>query len=257
MDGVNKTLYIPLYGKAYVSRKGLFLRDPKAEEIWVKEGFPLKGKAASKWLAYHMGIRSAVFDCWLEEKLKEHPDAVVLHLGCGMDSRICRVSGKYSMWYDIDFPAVIQERKRYFRERNDYKMIPSDVRCVDWSALVSENQCVLIVMEGISMYLTGEELHGLTGQFRKYFTHCHLLMDCYTEFGARVSKYKNPINEVGVTQVYGMDEPGSLPLELVAEHDLTPMEYIRQLSGMERIIFQKLFAGKFARKIYRLYELKK
>ena len=34
MDSVNKTLYIPLYGKALVSQKGLFLRDPKAEEIW-------------------------------------------------------------------------------------------------------------------------------------------------------------------------------------------------------------------------------
>ena len=42
MDSVNKTLYIPLYGKALVSREGLFLHDPKAEEIWTKEGFPLK-----------------------------------------------------------------------------------------------------------------------------------------------------------------------------------------------------------------------
>ena len=41
MDGVNRTLYIPLYGKAYVSRKGLFLDDAKAEEIWEKEGFEL------------------------------------------------------------------------------------------------------------------------------------------------------------------------------------------------------------------------
>ena len=62
MDNVNKTLYIPLYGKALVSQKGLFLHDPKAEEIWAKEGFPLKGKSASQWLAYYMGMRAAVFD---------------------------------------------------------------------------------------------------------------------------------------------------------------------------------------------------
>ena len=52
MDSVNKTLYIPLYGKAYVSRKGIILSDPKAEEIWQAEGFTLKGTSASKWLAY-------------------------------------------------------------------------------------------------------------------------------------------------------------------------------------------------------------
>ena len=44
MNNVNKTLYIPLYGKSYVSKKGIILDDKKAEEIWEKEGFPLKGR---------------------------------------------------------------------------------------------------------------------------------------------------------------------------------------------------------------------
>lgn len=39
MDGVNKTLYIPLYGKAFVSKRGLLLRDQKAEEIWAARDF--------------------------------------------------------------------------------------------------------------------------------------------------------------------------------------------------------------------------
>ena len=69
MNNVNKTLYIPLYGKSYVSKKGILLHDPKAEEIWAAEGFKIRGKSASKWLAYYMGMRSAVFDCWLKEKM--------------------------------------------------------------------------------------------------------------------------------------------------------------------------------------------
>ena len=76
MNNVNKTLYIPLYGKSYVSKKGLFLDDKKAEEIWEKEGFALKGKSKSKWLAYYMGIRSAVFDEWVKMRLMEDPSAV-------------------------------------------------------------------------------------------------------------------------------------------------------------------------------------
>ena len=88
MNSVNKTLYIPLYGKSYISKRNLILQDPKAEEIWAAEGFALKGKSASKWLAYYMGMRAAVFDCWLKERMEETPDAVVLHLGCGMDSKI-------------------------------------------------------------------------------------------------------------------------------------------------------------------------
>ena len=48
MNGVNKTLYIPLYGKSYVSRKNIIIRDKKAEEIWGAAGFSLKGKAKSR-----------------------------------------------------------------------------------------------------------------------------------------------------------------------------------------------------------------
>ncbi len=91
MNSVNKTLFIPLYGKACVSRAGIILHDPKAEEIWAAESFPLRGKAKSKWLAYYMGMRAAVFDRWAAEGIASTPDALVLHMGCGMDTRVLRV----------------------------------------------------------------------------------------------------------------------------------------------------------------------
>ena len=90
MNNVNKTLYIPLYGKAYVSQLGVILNDHKAEEIWNKEGFELKGKAKSKWLAYYMAMRTKVIDDFVNEEIKKHPNAIVLHLGCGLDSRCLR-----------------------------------------------------------------------------------------------------------------------------------------------------------------------
>ena len=105
MNSVNKTLYIPLYGKAYVSRKGIILQDKKAEEIWAAEGFSLKGKSTSKWLAYYMGMRAAVFDHWAAAQTGD----IVLHIGCGMDSRAERVGGDRP-WYDMDFAEVIAEQ---------------------------------------------------------------------------------------------------------------------------------------------------
>ena len=91
MNEVNKTLYIPLYGKSEVSRKGLILRDPDAERIWAAEGFPVRGKSRSKWLAYNMAMRARVFDDWTARMLAENRDALVLHIGCGLDSRCRRV----------------------------------------------------------------------------------------------------------------------------------------------------------------------
>ena len=260
MDNVNKTLYIPLYGKAFVSKRGLFLKDKKAEEIWAAEAFPLKGKSKSKWLAYYMGIRSAVFDEWLKEQMEIAEDALVLHLGCGMDSRILRVGNGTHKWYDIDFPEVIRERSRYFQETDSYTMLSADVRQPDWLQAIPQGSRAVIVMEGISMYLNNDELKKLLQQLSEHFGEVSLLMDCYSNLAAKLSKYKNPINDVGVSTVYGLDDP-ALPansrLTFVKEHDMTPQRYIEQLHGMEKNIFRKLYAGNISRKLYHLWEYRK
>ena len=258
MDSVNKTLYIPLYGKAYVSRKGILLQDPWAEEIWQKEGFPLKGKSASKWLAYHMGMRAAVFDNWVRGQMAAWPGAAVLHLGCGLDSRCLRVEPEGRLWFDMDFPEVIRERHKYYREENGYRMLGADLREKPWRQAVPAGERAIVVMEGLSMYFRPEELTELLKALKSHFSEVRVLMDVYSTFGARMSKYKNPINDVGVTRVYGMDDPRGLAEETgvryVAEHAMTPLTMIAELAPAERVVFSNLYAGSFARKIYRIYE---
>ena len=85
-------------------------------------------------------------------------------------------------------------------------------------------------------------------------------MDIYTEFAAKASKYKNPINDVGVTKVYGVESAEKLAqygFKFVQEHSLTPQSLISELSKSEQRMFKTVFAGSFAKKIYRLYEYEK
>lgn len=259
MKNVSKTMYIPLYGKAYVSRKNIILNDPTAEAIWAQEGFPLRGKAKSKWLAYSMGMRSKVFDRWVQQKIEEQPDAVVLHIGCGMDSRAFRVkTSSECCWIDVDFPDVIEERKRYYQESETYRMMTGDARETGWIKALPEANTAIVVLEGLTMYLTPAELKQMLAALQEHFSQLHILMDCYTSLGAKASKYKNPINTVGVNQTYGMDDPAALAKEtgftFVKEHEMAPENLITELQKMEQIVFRKLFAGRFAKAIYRMYE---
>lgn len=261
MNNVNKTLYIPLYGKAFVSRKNIILHDSKAEDIWEKEGFELKGKSKSKWLAYYMAMRSAIYDEWVKQEIENNSNAIVLHIGCGMDSRNTRVAAKDTHWYDIDFPDVIQERRKYYAETNFYHMLPADMRSMEWKNSIERNKDAIIILEGVSMYFQPKELTALLSNLCQHFHSVKLLMDCYTERAAKASKYKNPINDVGVTVVYGYDAPQELAeksgLLFEREHDMTPQKYIDELHGTDRIIFKHLFAGKIAKSMYRMYEFKK
>ena len=261
MNEVNKTLYIPLYGKSKVSRQGIILQDPTAEKIWEEEGFPIHGRSASKWLAYNMAMRARVFDNWTGRMLRKNADALVLHIGCGLDSRCKRVKHPHAEWIDCDLPEVIEVRRKYYTEAEHYHMMALDASDPEQVRALPDSDIAVIVMEGLSMYLTTQELRGFLQALREKYAKLHVLMDVYTEFGARASKFKNPVNDVGVTTLYGIDDLetviGDLGIRLVREHTFTPAALVKELKPSERVIFRLLFTGRIYRKIYRLYELEK
>ena len=108
------------------------------------------------------------------------------------------------------------------------------------------------------MYLTPEERLSLLNRLSAHFSEVRLLLDSYTLFAARATKYKHPINDVGVTQVYGFDDPRELEngtgLAFFREHDMNPAHLVGQLPRKDRRIYRLVYGGKMAKKIYRLYE---
>ena len=259
MNEVNKTLFIPLYGKAQVSKKEIIISDSKAEEIWSKEEFRIKGKAKSKWLTYYMAMRARVFDDWTNSMLRKNKNALVLHIGCGLDSRVLRINEEYSDWIDADFSDVIAQRKNYFEETTKYSMAVVDARNPEDIRKLPDCSEVIVILEGISMYLTNDELKELFCVLQKKYPTVHILLDVYTIFAAKASKYKNPVNEVGVTKLYGVDNIEQLisgtGLKYKAEHSFTPKALVDELKGFEKAFFKAIFSERFTKKIYRLHEL--
>ncbi len=259
MDSVNKTLYIPLYGKSLVSNMGIILKDETAEYICSKENIKVGRRSRNKFLAYFMAMRAKVFDRYLSEKISsEKGEICVLHLGCGLDSRNIRVESCGISWYDVDLPEVITERKKYFTENDNYKMIPSDIRDKRFLDEIQDKDTAVVLMEGICMYIREDELKSVINNITEKFPRVHILADFYSVKAAKLSKYKNPVNEVGVTTLYGMDDPSEpengTNVKFVREHDMTPPEMIGELPAIDRFIFRNLYAGKFAKGLYRIFE---
>lgn len=244
-----------------MSQKNIILHDLTAEKIWEKEKIKLKRRSKSKWLAYYLAMRSVTFDEWVKKEIKNHPHAIVLHIGCGMDSRFERVEAKNIQWYDIDFKNVIKERHKYFTETNYYHMLSADMRTSDWKNTIKEQQDAIVILEGVSMYFQPKELTALLSNLAQHFHNVKLLMDCYSEYAAKASKYRNPINDVGVNIVYGYDIPHSLARQsgfvFEKEHSITSQRYINELRGIERKIFQYMYAGQLSQSMYKIYEFKK
>ena len=259
MNEINKTLFIPLYGKSIISKQHIILNDPDAERIWQAESFPIRGRSKSKWLAYNMAMRARVFDDWTDQMLRKYKDALVLHVGCGLDSRCRRVKEPYGSWLDCDLPDVIAVRKKYFDEAENYHMQALDASDSAQIALLPENDTAIVVLEGLSMYLSEKQLRGFLGALQEKYRAICVLADFYTQFGAKASKYKNPVNDVGVTKLYGIDDMervvSGLGLRVVKEHSFTPAALVNELPPRDRVLFKLLFTGRLYGKIYRLMEL--
>lgn len=259
-SNVEKTLFIPLYGKSFVSNKGIIIEDRKAEEIWSKECFDLKSKSKSKWLAYTMAMRAKVFDNWVNKKLKENKDAIVFHLGCGLDNRVNRVNSRGHLWYDIDLPSVIEKRKDYYSENAEYKMLGIDLMSHKDKLLLKEvptGETAIIVMEGLNMYLSDAIMGWIYHIFISRFEKVYFLFDVYTPLAVKLSRWQNPINEFGSFRLFGVKnytDLEKLSVKFVKEHSMTPQHMISELDNVEQIIFKIFFAGTFAKKLYKLYE---
>jgi len=153
------TLFIPLYGKAMMSREG-FLPDKTAEKIVESVDFDFSKVDQSRKLAIYMTMRAALFDGYARDFAAAHPDGLVLQLGVGLDSRVKRV-GCTNPWYDLDFPDVIGLRRTYFPEDERYHLIGAPALPADWLATVPHAEHALVLAEGLSMYLSEKDMRDL------------------------------------------------------------------------------------------------
>jgi O-methyltransferase involved in polyketide biosynthesis len=132
LNNESKTLFIPLLGKAIMSKDNLFLHDPKAEEIISKIDYDFNLLKQSKWLSMYMSVRALIIDELCNKYIEEHPNATIIHLGCGLDSRCLRINQNFDTWYDIDYENVIDIRKKFYEEDSKHKMIGNSVVDYKW-----------------------------------------------------------------------------------------------------------------------------
>lgn len=259
LNNESKTLFIPLLGKAKISKSKVFLYDPKAEEIIKKINYDFKKLKQTKWLSLYMSLRALIIDELCNKYLEKHPNSTVIHLGCGLDSRCLRVKQNFKTWYDIDYENVINIRKKYYDIDEKHKMIGSSVTNNNWIDKIENNENTLVVAEGLTMYLSEKEIKELISIINKKLHKAHLIFDAYTKKGVRLSKIKNPINQMNAKIKYGIDnskEFQSLNSNLEYIDDHTIKKDKNKLKGINKYIFNHLYCGKISQKLYKIYEFK-
>ena len=259
LNNESKTLFIPLLGRAQMSKKDLFLKDLKAEEIIDKVDYDFKSLKQTKWLSMYMSLRGLLIDELTNKYLSNNKNITVIHLGCGLDSRCLRIKENYKIWYDLDYEEVIDVRKEFYKENDKYKMIGSSVIDYKWLDEIDDNNNILIIMEGLTMYLSRAEIIELISMIERKFKNVYLIFDAYTNKAVKASKYKNPVNQMNAEIKYGIDNYEEFlkynnKLEYVSSHVIRKKD--NELKGLTKMIFNNLYCGKISEGLYKIYEFK-
>src|SRR5690606_38238977 len=101
-----------------------------------------------------VAFRARFLDGWAAEFLAGRPGAVVLHLGCGLDTRVWRLDPPPSVaWFDVDYPEVAGLRRRLFPGRPGLTTAGAQVTEPGWLDQVPTGRPVLVIAEGLVYYL--------------------------------------------------------------------------------------------------------
>ena len=190
---VEWTNLVTLYLRAYESRsRRPILGDHIAAEAVDRIDYDFKRIHRTSLPAsnqYLVALRAKQLDDWCAAFLAHHADAVVLHLGCGLDGRGFRLAPPPSvLWFDLDQPAVIELRRRLYDDTDSYRMIGSSVTDPQWLDHIPTGRPTLVVAEGLLMYLQESEVRQLLERLTDRFDSGELLFDTLSALAPRLSK---------------------------------------------------------------------
>ena len=124
-----ETLLIPLFAKA---QNNPVLADENARRVLDGVEYDFARLKVPEKTAVTLRIRAKQLDAYTRQFIAAHPNAIILHLGCGLDSRCLRVQHPEALWFDLDLPDVIELRREFFSETENYHMIASSVTDLAW-----------------------------------------------------------------------------------------------------------------------------
>ena len=176
LSGVPETMLQTIYARAKESRGRGAIHDAKAEEIIEKLDYDFS--LADKDTAMHSGViaRTIVLDRMTKEWLASHPGAVVVNIACGLDTRCYRMSGN-AHWYNLDLPETMAVREKLLPESGTISQIAMSAM-EDWGSEISEqNVQVLIVIEGLTMYLNAKDVQQIFAVISSRFSQATIFVE--------------------------------------------------------------------------------
>ncbi len=206
LNGAAETMLQSFYARAMYSRnpKHAF-KDKKAEEIVDKLDYDFSKAAKDSTMSGGVIARTVVLDEIVSDFIRENPDCTVVNIACGLDTRFYRMDNGRLTWYNLDLPETIAVRDSVYQESGRVSTIGCS--CLDpaWAKQVTVRGKMLFIIEGLSMYLTKEEVRQMLSIIRDQFDNAYVVMECLCPKFVKKEKIEKSIQSTGAAFTWGAD----------------------------------------------------
>ena len=227
LSGVPETMLQTVYARAKESSGRGAIHDAKAEKLIEKLDYDFT--LADKDTAMRSGViaRTIVLDKLTKSWLASHPGAVVINIACGLDTRCYRMAG-YAHWHNLDLPETMAVREKLLPESGTISQIAMSAMD-DWGGEISElseqNVPVLIVIEGLTMYLNAKDVQQIFAVISSRFSQATIFVETMNPAMVRHFKEKS-IDASNAKFTWGIKNGKALAellpgFRFVEEHSLT------------------------------------
>jgi methyltransferase (TIGR00027 family) len=212
LSGAPQTMLATLYAKALdADFEKPILGDRWAKEIVKRLDYDWKRTTITARTSPSVTTRSAHFDEWARAFLAAHPEAIVLHLGSGLDCRYFRLDpGPGVEWYDVDYPDVAELRKQLLPQREHYHVMAASVTDPGLLADIPADRPTLMIGEGLTMYLTEEDGVALLRRVVEHAPSGELQFDAFNRLGIKSQWMNAVVRRSGATLYWGIDGPDDI-----------------------------------------------
>jgi O-methyltransferase involved in polyketide biosynthesis len=212
LTGAAGTALATLYGKAMESREpDSILDDREADQAMQRLDYDFSKLRMRRRDLKSAAVRAKGYDWWVQQFLATHPQCTVLHLGCGLDTRVYRVNPPATVgWYDIDLPDVIALRRRLFPERAGLHTIAASVTDPHLLDPIPGDTPVLVVAEGLTCYLPASDGVEMLRRITEHFPSGDMVIDGYSRLGVWLTARYGPVKATGARLDWDIGDPHEL-----------------------------------------------
>ena len=168
------------------------IKDEIAVELVEKLDYDFSMADKDNAMNYGVIARTIVLDRMVEQYLKKHENTVVVNIACGLDTRCCRMKGKYLRWYNVDLPETMKIRSQFLTETDSVYQIAKSVMDDSYIDDIDyHGKNILVIIEGLTMYLYEKDIRKMFSIIDKSFQKVTVMVETMSPFVVKHVKEKS------------------------------------------------------------------